>query len=182
MKYFSLPKEKQLPIVKFRLPRNALRVSLYNLLPEHKARTDDSHNHTPRSLPPQQQGKTPSHPGLTAEASVTWGLQLHEDPQRGVQDSDEPYGDTASGLQGSNGVSATEGALAAEPELNPSPGRLTGSSRKELLWGTGCPSDHPSLEQMVRDTSPDLIMKYGKMAPKKEARGKEKMWEPSVML
>ena len=94
------------------------------------------------------------------------------------------YGDRASGLQGSNGDSAPgRAASTPEPELNPCPERLTGSSKEgELLRGTGVSTGPPNTEQMVRDTSPGFNLKYGNRAPEEEAREKENMWEPSAML
>lgn len=42
------------------IPKPAQRVNFYNLLAEHKARTDYSHKHTPRNLLPDQEAKTPA--------------------------------------------------------------------------------------------------------------------------
>jgi hypothetical protein len=54
------------------------------------------------------------------------------------------------------------------------------SAKEELSIGTGSLSKPLAMEQMVRDTSPAPKLKYGKRVPQNE--GKEKMWDPSVML
>lgn len=95
------------------------------------------------------------------------------------------YGNIASGLQESNGDSAPGRAPSTpDPELNPSSERLIGSSKEEggLLRGTGVSAGPLTMEQMVRNTSSELNLKYGNRVPEDEAREKEKMWEPSVML
>ena len=123
----------------------------------------------PRSLSPEQGDETPQSSRLHLRGPCHKGSEAPGRATARGQDSDGPYGDTASGLQGSNGDSAPGRPSAPEPELNPAPGKLTGSSREGLLRATGSPSDPPTSEQMVMDTSPDLIMKYGKRVPEKRA-------------
>lgn len=92
------------------------------------------------------------------------------------------YGNITSGMQGSNGDSAPGRApLTSEPDLNPSPERLIGSSKGEGR-GTGVSAGPPTTEQMVRDMSPDFNIKYGNRVPEEEARGKKNVWELSVIL
>ena len=89
--------------------------------------------------------------------------------------------DIALRLQGSNGdLAPCEAPSTPEPGMNPCLERLTVSSKEGESAGSS--PGPPTTEQIVRDTSPDLNMMYRNRQPVEEAKGKEKMWKPSVML
>lgn len=184
MKYFSLLKEKtKCPIVNFRLPQNQLRELTFvichlSIWHELKILITTS----PRAYLQSRRAR----PSAIQADSGASAYRESAAPGRGtvrVQESDQLLWDTQP--RGCRGEveTAPGGPSAPEPELNPAPGRPTPPPERRIAKGNkGASQTLLILGQTVRDTPPDLILKYGKRVPEKEALVEGENGEPSVML